>query len=517
MDFDYQLVINAYICIEIITHNLKKYTVMTRLLFFISMFWAAAIVNAQTSDFATMKAQLNSSSIPLVNIMVDESLLNKDTYVSASIEIADPQKRTENLETATYLCTVRYRGASSLAYDKKSFNLKLVDETGADLDLALFGIRAENSWMLDAMTIDRARMRNRVCFDIWNDISKTPYETKYANRNGADGLHVELFLNGSYHGLYCLGDKVDRKLLGLKKAKVEGTTTTTRGILYKCNDWTSGSRLLSYDNADMNSATWNAWELQYPNDYADATTWTPLTQLIDFCSSQTTDASFAANFNQWFYIDNLADYFTFVNALGLRDTGWKNTFLSVPNITEGHRFLVSPWDMDASIGGDKDGTYVEDFAVITQFDNTAPFNRLRQQNTLSFNDLCKERWQTLSQTIFAPSNFNARIDAVVSSLTESGAWAREVEKWNNNPVELKSSLAEEAEYIKQWYAQNIDNLNEQWGLATGLHEVEGETSAANQYIFTLDGRRVGEIKDGYKYNKSLKKGIYIIGGKKINL
>ena len=166
MDFDYQLVINAYICIEIITYNLKKYTVMTRLLFFISMFWAAAIVNAQTSDFATMKAQLNSSSIPLVNIMVDESLLNKDTYVSASIEIADPQKRTENLETATYLCTVRYRGASSLAYDKKSFNLKLVDETGADLDLALFGIRAENSWMLDAMTIDRARMRNRVCFDI---------------------------------------------------------------------------------------------------------------------------------------------------------------------------------------------------------------------------------------------------------------------------------------------------------------------------------------------------------------
>lgn len=100
-----------------------------------------------------------------------------------------------------------------MAYDKKSLAVRLVDGRGDDLDANVLGIREENSWILDAMAIDRIRMRNRICFDIWNSMSSTPYDTGYDNRNGTDGVFVELFLNGEYWGLYCLSDKVDRKLL----------------------------------------------------------------------------------------------------------------------------------------------------------------------------------------------------------------------------------------------------------------------------------------------------------------
>ena len=114
---------------------------------------------AQTTEYESMKAQMTEKSIPLVNITVDVDKLNSSTYINGTIEISDMQKRTEGQQTAFYDCTLRYRGASSLAYDKKSLNLKLTDENGADLDVSLFGIRAENSWILDAMTIDRSRMR----------------------------------------------------------------------------------------------------------------------------------------------------------------------------------------------------------------------------------------------------------------------------------------------------------------------------------------------------------------------
>ena len=52
------------------------------------------------------------------------------------------------------------------------------------------------------MAIDRVRMRNRLNFDVWNAMSKTPYATDYDQRNGTQGVFVELFINGQYHGLY---------------------------------------------------------------------------------------------------------------------------------------------------------------------------------------------------------------------------------------------------------------------------------------------------------------------------
>ena len=178
------------------------------------------LVHAQENGYEQMKHQLNENSLPLVNLTVDTSAVNRNDYVQGVIEITDYQRRTDPAaETVRYQCKLRYRGASASIYSKKSFAVRLYGETGEDLDANIFGIREENSWILDAMAIDRLRMRNRVCFDVWNDMSHTPYETKYANRNGTEVVFVELFLNGDYHGLYCMSDKIDRKLLGLKKAK----------------------------------------------------------------------------------------------------------------------------------------------------------------------------------------------------------------------------------------------------------------------------------------------------------
>ena len=60
----------------------------------------------------------------------------------------------------------------------------------------------------------------------------TPYDTKYDNRNGSEGVFVEVFINGEYHGLYCMTDKINRKLLGLKKAKTnDDGQIEIRGLL----------------------------------------------------------------------------------------------------------------------------------------------------------------------------------------------------------------------------------------------------------------------------------------------
>ncbi|MDO5490650.1 MAG: hypothetical protein Q4F52_11205, partial [Bacteroidaceae bacterium] len=96
-------------------------------------------------------------------------------------------------------------------------------------------------------------------------------------------------------------DKIDRKLLGLKKARLsENGYVQTKGLLYKGISWGNNTdiHLLSYNEADTNRGTWNSWELQYPDEYPSVDTWQPLMNLIEFCSDKTTNEQFAKGYEE---------------------------------------------------------------------------------------------------------------------------------------------------------------------------------------------------------------------------
>lgn len=464
-------------------------------------------VYAQESQYDTMKRTMNEYSLPLVNMIVDVAELRTSVFVPGEIEITDYQQRTpSSSNTVRFLCQYRIRGRSATQFEKKSFSVKLCDATGEDLDANLFDIREENSWILDAMAIDRIRMRNRVCFDVWNEMSTTPYETKYNNRNGTEGLFVELFINGDYHGLYCMSDKIDRKLLGLKKLKVDDNGVRVRGLLYKGVSWGSGYSLLAYKEADVNTDKWNAWELQYPDNYPSIDTWQPLMNLIDFCSEATPDATFRSTYQDYFYTENLCDYALFTMALNVGDNGYKNTFFSVVDINQNHKYLLTPWDMDMSLGGYWDGDYDPSLASIDRYDRIAPFNRLSSLNIDGFKALEVSKWKDYSSTLFSCESINQRLDEYGTQLTLSGAWEREYRKWDGNPVPLKESIFDELEYVKDWYRKNFENLCAQFGVPLPMGITHTASISPENAIFTLDG---------ILHHKVTRKGLYIINGKKI--
>lgn len=78
--------------------------------------------------------------------------------------------------------------------------MKLLDATGHKLDRTLLGLRSDNYWILDAMVVDPARMRNRVGMDLWNDMATPPYYAASGRsvRTGVRGRLVEVFVNGAY-------------------------------------------------------------------------------------------------------------------------------------------------------------------------------------------------------------------------------------------------------------------------------------------------------------------------------
>lgn len=91
---------------------------------------------------------LSDVSLPLVNLTVDIDKVSMEDYVTAQLDITDPQCRTNSQQTSHFRCKVKYRGASSLAYHKRSFAVKLTDDNDAALDASILGIRESDNWIL---------------------------------------------------------------------------------------------------------------------------------------------------------------------------------------------------------------------------------------------------------------------------------------------------------------------------------------------------------------------------------
>ena len=464
-------------------------------------------------QYEQMITEMNGLSLPLVNIVTDVDSLSS-TFYPGYIEFCSYDKTKDLVEKRKYPCDLRYRGGSSLAYEKKSFAFKLRYENGDSWDTNLFGIRKESSWILDAMSIDRIRMRNRLCFDLWNEFSKTPYFTEFDKRNGTKGQFVEVFLNGNYHGLYCLTDKINRKLLNLRSpSMVNDSTVKIRGVLYKGQRWqdvdgeATDIFLLSYKEDKTDGKYWNAWELQHPEDYPSKETWQQLMDLIDFCSSKTPDIEFINQWKSYFDPTNLADYMVLTFALNVGDNAYKNTFLSTQDITVGHQFIITPWDMDMSFGGYYDGGYNDVSADIHRYDGIAPYNRLFSPNVDGFYSLVKMKWELLRNTVFSISHVFELIDKYAQLFVKSGAWARECSLWNARPVPLKDDIYDEIDYVKNWYIKNYNSLIDQF-TNTGIQQPTN--SEPINKVYGIDGRKIS-IND----TRRLSQGLYIINGKKI--
>lgn len=458
---------------------------------------------AQTVASGTLRL----TTLPIAELRA--SGINGSAYVKGSFRMQDPDYN--GIDTI-YTVETKVRGASAQRYPKKAYNVKLREADGVtDCDANLLGLRNTHTWILDAMFVDRIRMRNRVCFDTWNEMDRLPYETNYDRRNGTVGRFVEVFVDGDYRGIYCFTDKINRKLLNLTKVQfgLDSTKVTPRGLLYKGKQWGEDTYLNSVPSGSLSaSLTWGNWELEYPDEYPSSDAWVPLRNLINF--GRQSDSRFTQNFDQFYYFDNLLNYVMLQLAYNLEDNGMKNMFISTKNIEKaGKRMIFTVWDMDSSLGGLWDGQHNDITADTTYVTRVRPLSRLFSKNMLGFRDSLRLKWHELRETTLAPERLAERLDAYATLLTESGAWAREYALWGDY-CNLTENIDDEIQYVKAWYARNIDYLNELLPeLPTAIVRLQTEPNASHG-IYTLDGRRV----EGRSW-QDLPHGVYIINGRKV--
>ena len=193
-------------------------------------------------------------------------------------------------------------------------------------------------------------------------------------------------------------------------------------------------------------------------------------------------------------------------AINIIDNNVKNTHFSCPDINVNETYLITPWDLDCSLGGLYEGSHYDEYTKISELTSNYIYYQLYVYNVDNFRESMKERWQELSLGIMSPNSFNSRLDAYAKRFKESGAWQREYDKWNNNPVPL--DLDEELEYVKKWYVNNIAALNKVLGvIADDIPYVFQDTDSYNIRMYNIDGKRIMSNPTGRK--------IYIENGRKI--
>ena len=103
---------------------------------------------------------------------------------------------------------LRYRGNSSLHFDKKSFRLKLVDGAGERDSHEMLGMPKEDEWILNGPFLDKTLMRNYMLMNICGQVLENTPQVRFC----------ELFVDGEYRGVYVMMQSVSRAQAGLAKS-----------------------------------------------------------------------------------------------------------------------------------------------------------------------------------------------------------------------------------------------------------------------------------------------------------
>lgn len=378
------------------------------------------------------KLTLSFTNLPIVQIVTPNRIFD-DPKTMAKITVNYPE---EEKESDRVFVGLEYRGRTSQGYPKKSYGLSLKGSLNKDDDIAasLFDVKENNDWILDAMWIDRARMRNKTSFELWKAMEGKRHF-------GITGNLVELYINNEHQGLYCFSDNITYEFLNL---------TDDNAVLYKAYDWgeEGETRFQAFSSEPPQKYLWDAWEQKYPDEKIN---WKPLKELrklVVFGS----DTEFESHISNMIDMDNFIDYFIFMNLVSAMDNTGKNLFYVKEN--ENDKFYVIPWDIDGSWGLFWDGSRITYTSILS---NTL-YDRLMATNTENFNERVKQRWEYLRSDIFTVEKIQNRYRDNFEAIRRSGVMDIENRNW-----ELNIDIDAEEEYLIPWIEDRISFLDVYFG------------------------------------------------------
>ncbi|MBM6992246.1 MAG: CotH kinase family protein [Prevotella sp.] len=503
----------------------------------------------------TTRANLTFTCLPVVQLFGSFN----DIYSQGYFRVYEPNA----VEPELLFAKAKWRGGITNNPDKhkRNYHVKLLDASGQKLERKFFGLRNDNSWILEAGQVDMSRIRNRVLTDLWNDFATKPYYYGQEPKalTGTRGQFVELLLNGRYVGLYCMTEAMDRKQMKLKK--YDETTSTQHGLLWKSSDWSysvfmghnynsnvyPGTSPVNYNNS---WETWDNYESKYP-DYDDynQSDWEPLWNAVNFVCTAS-DNDFRSQFNTYFDYPVIKDYYILMESELSADNHGKNMYFGVYDRQADQKVTIGVWDMDATLGQRWSDYYFHNTDIMNPERDYAEyitneehgdynlFRRLRNTNANNFNEEVRQRYAELRKGYLSTASILSRFSTYLDRFKLCGAAARESRRWSGDTDIAGHTLDfdDEMAYITDWVTRRmnyLDNTRFKIGELTGIETVSNDMAfsvgaegnnivissakAVAVPVYSVNGSvvRTVQAKVGTTVISGLPSGLYVVGHQKV--
>ena len=285
------------------------------------------------------------------------------------------------------------RGGVSRLMPKKSWKLSLKDANGENKDLDLLGLGADDDWILNAMSMDDTKIRDKLTTELWNQYLYDP-DNDYPM---SSSQYVEAVINNEYQGLFLLMRRVDAKYLQLDKQT---------DILLKGTSWTA-------------TTTEEAYEIIYSPYPAERTY-----RILENTLSNTAGSSTS--------LENFTKTNVFLNYFAALDNaGFKNMFYILRPSETGYTLFYLPWDMDMSMGV----IYLSDAGIVYDYSESmnhmvsrieyVPMKELHPE----LGQIMADHWKECRTFVYSEPLIKELVAKHVDTICSSGAFGRDVQKW----------------------------------------------------------------------------------------
>ncbi|MEA1873298.1 MAG: CotH kinase family protein [Bacteroidota bacterium] len=379
---------------------------------------------------STFYFNLKFTNLPIVQVITPNAI-HDEPKTLARMVITNPASDCENEEA---WIGIEHRGRTALQFDKKAYGINSL--SAADLNAqttnSFLNLPQQSKWILDAMYIDKSRLRNKICFQIWESMHPDHPELS------VHAEFVELYINETHQGIYTLGENITPEKLHLSNLDA---------LMYKAVEWGNGGTTF-YEAGDLSTANWywDGWEQVYP-DPKYRINWESLHELRNLVVLADNE-QFTEQISQHIDIDNFVDYFIFLNLISAGDNIGKNTFFYRYNGDETLKYL--PWDLDTGFGIDWEGNYT---LTVIKHSNKL-YDRLLSLNPDNFREKCKLRWQALRQDAFETDNILQYFSENFAIITVSDIIDLENQLWNSE-IDSKN----EQNHIESWTEARLQFLD----------------------------------------------------------
>lgn len=381
------------------------------------------------------------TGLPAIHINTESgrSVSSRTTYVAATLSVDSNGTEFSSLDRTGI--RIRGRGNSTWRADKKPYRIRF------DSSVSIFGLPAGRNYVLLANAYDQSHIRNSVAYAAARTLNFD---------HVPQAIHVELYINGSYSGLYTIGDSASIAL------EVE-----PGGFLLEI-----GGRRKEIDVMNVDFFHGNVIY------HVRVRTPTPRTRLTadqmnyirDYCREADNAVMALGNYEDYIDMRSLIDYFLFTELLYNLDGAFKRSVFLRKN--PGQKLEVaSVWDFDLAMGNySADRSRYNKWASVhnedTYFNDPSWINFLIEDPVFQY--AVRKRWEATGSKMYRAALAEVtrnreflgpavardrRLWPHTKSMYESWSTAN-IETWSGQLDYIETFLA----LRKRWIDRQIENF-----------------------------------------------------------